>query len=73
MIVVYLNDVDMSYEEAAEYFEEAGAWASRQCQTFVDFDVQDTSDVSYIYDQVAGYRFKDPKDALMFELKWKSS
>lgn len=73
MIVVYLNDANMSYEDATEYFEEAGAWASRQCQTFIDFDVQDTSDVSYIYDQVAEYRFKDSKDALMFELKWKSS
>lgn len=73
MIVVYLNDSKMSYEEASQLFEEAGAWASRQCQTFVDFNVADVSDVSYTYDQIAEYRFKDPKDALMFELKWKSS
>lgn len=73
MIVVYINDSGMDYDAATEYFDEAGAWATRQCQSFIDFTVQDTSDVSYIFDQVAEYRFRDPKDALMFELKWKTS
>jgi len=73
MKVVYLNDAKMSYDEATDYFDEAGAWATRQCYSFVDYHVQDVSDVNYEFDQVAQYRFSDPKDALMFELKWKSS
>ncbi len=73
MKVVYLNDTGIPYETAEEYFAEAAAWASRQCSSFIDYHVQDVSDVSYIYDYVAEYGFDDPKDALLFELKWKSS
>ena len=71
--VVYLNDGGMSYEEGLTYFKEAADWARRQCASFVDYHVQDVSDVSYVYDNVAQYGFNDPKDALLFELKWKSS
>lgn len=70
MIVVYLNDSGLDYDLATERFDEAAAWATRQCQSFIDFHVQDVSDVSYIFDQVAEYRFRDSKDALLFELKW---
>jgi hypothetical protein len=73
MKVVYLNDANIPYKQAEEYFAEAAAWASRQCLSFVDYHVQDVSDVSYIYDNVAQYQFKDSKDALMFELKYKES
>jgi len=73
MKVVYLNDTDIPYEQAEEYFAEAAAWASRQCSSFVDYHVQDVSDVSLINDFVTEYRFDDPKDAMMFELKWKTT
>jgi hypothetical protein len=71
MKVVYLNDEKLPYEEAQNYFDEAAAWASRQCPSYIDYDVQDVSDVTLVCDQVAQYRFKDPKDALLFELKWR--
>jgi hypothetical protein len=73
MKVVYLNDTDIPYEQAEEYFAEAAAWASRQCSSFVDYHVQDVSDVSLINDFVTEYRFDDPKDAILFQLKWKTS
>lgn len=73
MIVVYLNDTKIPYDEAENYFAEAAAWASRQCPSFVDYHVQDVSDVSYYNDFITEYQFKDPKDALLFELKWKNS
>ena len=73
MIVVYLNDADISYEQAEDYFAEAAAWASRQCSSFVDYYVQDVSDASYSNDFITAYYFKDPKDALLFQLKWKTS
>jgi hypothetical protein len=72
MKLVYLNDSKIDYNQAEEYFAEAAAWASRQCHSFVDYHVQDVSDVSYSCDHIAQYQFKDPKDALMFELKWKN-
>lgn len=71
--VVYLNDSNIEYHKAEQYFAEAAAWASRQCSSYVDYHVQDVSDVSYVYDHVAQYGFTDPKDALLFELKWKTS
>jgi hypothetical protein len=73
MKIVYLNDSKIAYDEAEDYFAEAAAWASRQCASFIDYHVQDVSDVSYTNDFVTEYRFHDPKDALLFELKWKSS
>ncbi len=72
MKVVYLNDTGIPYEKANDYFAEAAAWASRQCSSFIDYHVQDVSDVSYTNDLIAQYGFNDPKDALLFELKWKS-
>ena len=71
--VVYLNDTGIPYEQAEEFFAEAAAWASRQCVSFIDYHVQDVSDVSYTNDFISEYGFEDPKDALLFELKWKSS
>ena len=73
MKVVYLNDTGIPYEQAEEYFAEAAAWASRQCSSFVNYHVQDVSDISYSNDFITEYQFQDPKDALLFQLKWKSS
>ncbi len=73
MKVVYLNDKGLSYEQAPIHFKEAAEWAKRQCQSFIEYHVQDVSDTSYQYDLIAQYGFNDPKDALLFELKWKSS
>lgn len=73
MKIVYLNDTKVPYEQAEEFFAEAAAWASRQCPSFIDYHVQDVSDVSHSNDFITAYHFKDPKDALLFELKWKSS
>jgi hypothetical protein len=71
--VVYLNDTGIAYEEAEEYFAEAAAWASRQCTSYVDYHVQDVSDFSYTNDLIAEYRFADSKDAILFQIKYKSS
>ena len=72
MKVVYLTDAKIPYEEGPAYFKSASEWARRQCASYVDYHVQDVSDVSLEYDNVAQYGFTDPKDALLFELKWKS-
>jgi hypothetical protein len=73
MKVVYLTDTGIPYEQAEEYFAEAAAWASRQCSSFVNYHIQDVSDVSLINDFITEYQFQDPTDALLFQLKWKTS
>ena len=73
MKTVYLNDTGISYEQAEPMFNEAAAWAKEHCSSFVGFHIQDVSDVSYYNDYVTEYRFKDPKDAMLFQLRWKNS
>jgi hypothetical protein len=70
--VVYLNDTGIPYEQAESYFKAAAEWAKQQCSSFSGYHVQDVSDVSYTNDFITEYRFKDPKDAIWFQLKWKS-
>lgn len=70
MKVVYLTDQALEYDQGLELFDTAAKWAQHQCRSFVSHHVQDVSDVSLMYDNIAEYRFTDPKDALLFELKW---
>lgn len=72
MLEVYLTDEGIPYEQAEDHFAEAAAWASRQCHSYVDYHVQDVSDHSYLFDFVAQYTFTDPKDVVLFQLKWKT-
>ena len=72
MIVVYLDDTGIPYEQAEIYFAPAADWAKKQCPSFVSHDTTDVSDISYTNDYITAYHFKDPKDAVWFELKWKS-
>jgi hypothetical protein len=69
--VVYLDDTGIPYENAQAHFKEAAEWAKQQCSSFLGYHVQDVSDVSLINDYVTEYRFRDPKDAIWFQLKWK--
>jgi hypothetical protein len=73
MICVYINDTGIAYEQANDFFAQAAAWADRQCSSYISYHVQDVSDVSLINDFIAEYRFGDPKDALLFRLKYKLS
>lgn len=72
MKVVYLTDAKIPYENVQDHFKEIEKWAKNQCPSFVGYDVQDVSDVSYHYDHVAQYTFLDPKDAVWFEMKWRT-
>ena len=71
MKTVYLNDSNLDWETTDRYYKDAAAWAKYQCPSFINYDVQDVSDVSYVFDKIALYRFNDPKDAMWFELKWR--
>ena len=68
---VILNDTGMSYEQSDIYFAEADQWAQKNCPTYVGYQVQDVSDVSYQWDQLASYTFRDEKDVVLFTLKWR--
>jgi hypothetical protein len=60
----------MSYDFAEQHFWNANLWALEHCSSYQGHNVQDVSDVSYIYDNLALYLFEDEQDALLFRLKW---
>lgn len=70
MNTVYLTDKNISYEHALAYFEQANLWAKDNCDSYIGFHIQDVSDVSYEYDYITAYSFNDPKDIVLFQLKW---
>lgn len=71
-IKVYLNDErhNFDYNRSRLYFIDAAIWATKHCASYVHFDIQDVSDHSLIYDQIAEYEFTDPRDVFMFKLRW---
>jgi hypothetical protein len=70
MIKVYLNDKNLTYEEAPKHFLSASAWAKKYCPSFVGVDMMEVSDVSNEFDHVAEYTFGTEKDANWFKLTW---
>ncbi len=72
IIKVYLTDEhhNFDYNRSRLYFIDASIWAAKNCSSFKNFDIQDVSDHSLIYDQIAEYEFTDPRDVLWFKLRW---
>ena len=56
---------------AENHFNEAATWAKEHCKSYIGHYIQDVSDVSYVYDHIAEYKFSDPKEAVWFELRWR--
>lgn len=70
-LAVYLTDENRTLEQSRDYYDAADRWACKNCSSYVGYDVQDVSDVSYYYDTVARYVFDNEQDVVMFTLKWK--
>lgn len=71
-IKVYLTDEKHSfdYNHSRLYFIDAAIWATRNCASYVRYDIQDVSDFSPTYDQIAEYEFTDERDVTWFKLRW---
>ena len=70
MNIVYLTDEKIKFEETQKHFEDAASWAKDHCDSFVNWDITDVSDLSVKYDCIASYHFKNDRDAIVFTLKW---
>lgn len=69
---VLINDSgSRGYEFNKYYFDERHQWALNTCKSYQGMSVQDVSDVSLMWDEIAEYRFGTQEDATFFELKWK--
>lgn len=71
-IKVYLTDQyhDLDYNRMRLYFIDAAIWATKHCPSYVRFDIQEVSDFSPIWDQIAEYEFTDERDVTWFKLRW---
>jgi hypothetical protein len=70
---VYINDSgnEHGYDSLPEYWNRMDVWAQDHCASYQGHDIQDVSDVSLQWDEIAEFQFLDEKDAMLFELKWK--
>lgn len=71
MHVLITDSKSPGYDHNKEYFESIHFWALKNCPSYNGMSIQDVSDVSYEWDEIAEYRFTDEKDVMFFELKWK--
>lgn len=69
---VHITDKNSNgYEYNETYFHALDSWAQEYCDSYLGFTVVDVQDVSYEWDEIAEYQFRDERDALVFTLKWK--
>jgi hypothetical protein len=67
---VYLNDSNIE-SDVENYFAEVAEWSKVNCNSYVNYDVVDVSDVSIQYDYIAQYYFRNKRDLVAFKLTWK--
>ena len=58
------------YDYNAAYFAKLSQWAKTHCESFVAVHVQDVSDHSYMWDEIAEFTFADERDAVWFTTAW---
>ena len=71
IIKVMLNDEKHgNYDRARLHFIDASIWALYNCKSSQGYEIVETSDTSMVWDQIAEYRFTDPRDVTLFKLAW---
>ena len=68
--VLVTDEKSPSYDANKKYFFDIHFWAKEHCASYVDFHIQDVSDVSLVWDEIGAYSFKEEADATLFRLKW---
>lgn len=68
--VLISDEKSGGYDNNSHYFNNIHCWAKEHCASYVGVHVQDVSDVSYQWDEIAAYTFTDEKDVVLFKLKW---
>ena len=71
MISVLVTDTRSGgYEQNTEYFGAINEWAADHCESYRGYRVQDVSDASLVWDEIAEYLFESEVDEVLFRLKW---
>lgn len=68
--VLVTDEGSAGYDHNRRYFSMIESWAQTHCESYLHMHVQDVSDVSYQWDEIAEYCFEEEKDAVWFKLKW---
>ena len=74
MVDVLITDQGSpTYEQNSKYFADIDAWAQETLGSkYLGYTVQDVSDVSLQWDEIACYTFEDEATANWFKLRWQS-
>ena len=72
MVDVLISDErSPDYYKNSEYFADIDAWAQVMLGSkYLGYHVQDVSDVSLQWDEIACYQFADEQSANWFKLRW---
>lgn len=70
MYVVHIGG-DSGYDNNRKFFNERHHWAINNCKSYKGMDVEDVTEVSMCFDEVAEYSFDLEQDKLLFVLRWK--
>jgi hypothetical protein len=70
--VLVTDELSGGFEQNAAYFSSLDSWAQKNCPGYLGYHVQDVSDHSLQWDEIAAYIFKDDQGANWFKLKWQS-
>ena len=71
MIEVLISDkLAGGFDNNAAYFFKIDQWAKKHCPGYIGCHVQDVSDHSLEFDEIAAYMFEDERGANWFRLKW---
>lgn len=68
--VIISDEKSPDYYQNSEYFEQIDQWAQQNCASYHGYYVQDVSDATYEWDELACYQFLDERDATWFKLRW---
>lgn len=71
--VLITDERSPDYYKNAEYFASIDRWAQDNLGSkYLGYHVQDVSDVSLQWDEIADYVFEDDQSANWFRLRWQS-
>lgn len=68
--VLITDDKSPDYYQNEIFFGERDQWAQIHCPSYVGYHVQDVSDCSLQWDEIACYQFNKEQCANWFKLRW---
>ena len=70
--VTITDEKSGGYKHNRKYFADLDYWAREHCPSYTGMHIEDVSDASGEWDEMADFTFDDEKDAFWFTTAWQS-